>query len=43
VVVPCVYTSKGKQEHLDRLIVLFARLKAKATELTKDSLTGYST
>ena len=36
VVVPCVYISRGKQEHL---IVLFAKLQAKATELTTDSLT----
>jgi len=33
---------QGEAKQLDRLIVLFAKLKAKTTKLTKDSLTGYS-
>ena len=30
-----------KQKHLDRLIVLLVKPKAKTTKLVKDSLTGY--
>ena len=35
------FVSGGKPKHLNKLIVLFAKLEAKATKLAKDSLTGY--
>ena len=35
------FVSGGKPKHLNKLIALFAKLEAKATKLTKDSLTGY--
>ena len=38
----CLHLQR-EAKHFDRLIILFGKLKAKATKLTKDSLTGYST